>query len=239
MIIAFVVGGGISLVSLALDRAPYRETVAKLATIEKTLLDYRRAFYRIPCPARHNVDTNDVNYGYEWIDTATDRCRAAGAGMERDTTNGVYMGALPTRTLGIDDAYMVDGWGRHFSYIIDEKMARVAAFVDYPVDDSNAGAIEILGTNGTITTKAVYAILSVGKSGHGGRTPGGMRIDADSTNAAELENCQCDGDGFYVAMNRTLYQIDLNEKGGASPPFTGYDDVVVFKTRGTMRATNE
>ena len=51
VIIAVVVGGGMTIFSASLQKRQAQETQFKIKTIQKALLDYRMAYNRIPCPS--------------------------------------------------------------------------------------------------------------------------------------------------------------------------------------------
>ncbi|MDE3016029.1 MAG: type II secretion system protein [Pseudomonadota bacterium] len=65
VIIATVIVGGMTMFSAALQKRQLQETQAKLAAIQKALLDYRVAMNRIPCPADVTIAIGSANFGVE------------------------------------------------------------------------------------------------------------------------------------------------------------------------------
>ncbi len=65
VIIAVVVGGGMTMFSASLQKRQFQETQFKLKAIQKALLDYRMANNRIPCPADVTLALTDTNFGVE------------------------------------------------------------------------------------------------------------------------------------------------------------------------------
>lgn len=64
VIISVVMGGAMMIFNQSIDKQQVQETQLKMVAIQKALLDYRRAFNRIPCPAdaTQDMDTTSSNY---------------------------------------------------------------------------------------------------------------------------------------------------------------------------------
>ncbi len=74
VIISVIMGGVMMAFNQSLDQQQLVETQNKMAVIQKALLDYRRAFNRIPCPAdvTSNMDATSNNYyGVEAANSST------------------------------------------------------------------------------------------------------------------------------------------------------------------------
>jgi prepilin-type N-terminal cleavage/methylation domain-containing protein len=65
VIIAVVIGGGMTLFSASLQKREWQETQTKLKAIQTSLYDYRIANNRIPCPADVTLALTNQYFGYE------------------------------------------------------------------------------------------------------------------------------------------------------------------------------
>ncbi len=93
VIISVVMGGAMLLFNHSIDLRQIKETQVKMADIQKALLDYRRAFGRIPCPADATqiMDaTSSNNFGIEAANngTCTGGTPAANFSMAASTFTG-------------------------------------------------------------------------------------------------------------------------------------------------------
>jgi hypothetical protein len=84
-----------------------------------------------------------------------------------------------------------------------------------------------------LTYKALYALVSTGKNGHGGYvrnlTATSVRASSGSTNADEQDNCHCNSSAVPTSFNRIFVQkpkaIDYTSTSD------NFDDIARFKTR--------
>lgn len=239
LIIGVVLSGSVAVTSAMLTRRQADETEDKLAAIEKALLNYRRAFKRLPCPGDITIAPDAANFGMAAPDagTCTGSAPAANFGPASST---VVAGGLPTATLQLEDEYAVDGWGRKFLYAVDTQFTEADAFVNIPITDATTGAITVNDTTGAARTAVgAYAVVSFGPDKHGsfGRLGGAVRFDGDSANAQQLENCDCDDDAAATAFDSVFVQ---RATGGTPGALTdSFDDIVVFKTRQHLLAADD
>lgn len=144
----------------------------------------------------------------------------------------VSVGAVPVRSLGLDDSYANDGWGRRFTYHVSPSLcgnngrgttasaADLAATTDLAgcseTDyQSKSGNLVVTNTSSTVLTKsASYVLVSHGANGSGAFLPSGQKL-AQSANANEILN--------NAGTSTTTYV-----KGDQSSTF---DDLVVFATK--------
>ena len=260
VIVAFVVAGGLSLAVATVEKYPFEQTQKKLATIEKTMLNYRKSKDRLPCPAVITLAPGHANFGKEAEVPGNCTTGAAGARASFGPTANVVAGMIPTSTLQLPDDYAFDGWGRRFLYVVDNRITEVdtlgvGAFVRYSLADTSIGAITIKDLSNTNRTdKAIYAILSHGKNGHGAfPMQGGVeRVNANqdgtthNVGARELDNCDCGDDpnipayplsSPFPAIEHTFYQQPLVEDSAS--PANDFDDIITYKIRSNMRSDNE
>ena len=85
MIIGTVIAAGTALFSASLKQQQFKETQTKLAAIQKALLDFRRAYDRLPCPA--DVLTGMVGTTYAATDAAAGALFGAQARLWHNTAS--------------------------------------------------------------------------------------------------------------------------------------------------------
>lgn len=192
VIIAVVMAGGAITFVNAVQRRQLDDTSAKLAVLQKRLLDYRRTFMRLPCPADiKTYNTADAYFGRaarHAVLHASIGCHAPSDAapqvtyLYNITANGtapcsasehcIFGGMVPTKTLGLPDEYAFDGWGRRILYAVDSDFAKTDAFLvqsDVTADaSSDTTRITIQNTHAYNTTPAaIYVLISFGRDGHG------------------------------------------------------------------------
>ncbi|NBX04389.1 MAG: hypothetical protein EBR02_10105 [Alphaproteobacteria bacterium] len=234
LIIATVVGGGMVVFTASLDKQKDVETRGKMQVLQKALLDYRRAFNRIPCPANVQAAVSAAAYGAEY--TAGD---CSGTGSVTLGGTYFYLGMVPTKALRLPDDMAIDGWGRRIMYAVDNRMTG---------NTDNALPFETVAVNSDVTTptaritvndamaapitdKAVYVLLSYGENGDGAypRKGGATPIDTGSTNVNEQENTD----------NDTVFVQGANVSSDTSDRKKIFDDIVVYATRAQLFSPTE
>jgi prepilin-type N-terminal cleavage/methylation domain-containing protein len=245
LIIAVVVGSGAAMFSASVKQQQSKETLLKMQAIQKALLDYRRAFNRIPCPADLALPMTDANFGVEaWKDPSTPTSTSCNGGVPAATyTDGgtLYEGAVPVKTLKLPDDYVVDGWGRRFDYAADGTLTAYNAFDTVAVNDTQVRftIVPTITSVMTITSYPVYVLISYGEDGHGAFTREGSATILNTSNSDDQnENCDCDSSGNRNgAINSTFVQrpIEVNKD---NPDLT-FDDIVTYGARADLRSARE
>ncbi len=237
LIIGVVVGAGAFMLTESLQQKQIDETKAKMAHLQKTILDYRRTYNRLPCPAFQTAATDAAAYG-------TENC--GGAPPDLYGSGPVLSGMVPTKTLGLPDEYALDGWGRRMVYTIHTNYVAANAFLTIPVTDGTALITVRNAAGNPKTTMAVYVLLSYGKNGHGAfpRKGGTARVQAKSAqgtsgsvNVDELQNCHC-----TQAAAAALFDIIFVQKLPTQTPGSpqdSFDDIVTYQTRVDLRSATE
>jgi hypothetical protein len=242
-------------------------------------MNYRNNYGRLPCPADITQAENSAAFGTEVYTTAAGdgTCNNAGgttnrvnSGTDPDgpggtdpgatdplydatTASQVVQGAIPTKTLNIDDKYAYDSWGNKIFYALDKRITATNAFSTYLVGNSVVGAVVIksipnvsgVASTGTLanalTYKGLYALISTGKNGHGGYVRNiantSVVTSASSTNTDELDNCHCNSSATATAFNRIFVQKPKTQD--VTSYTDNFDDIVRFKTRFDMANTSE
>lgn len=222
-----------------------------LDVVENALLNYRINYGRLPCPADITVE-NENNFGVEIETLADGLCTGANfangiASTDPDNADPLYdsatatqivAGAIPVKALKIDNKYGYDPWNRKILYVVDRRATSSGAFVQYPLANTTIGGIVIKNVStdslaNAINYKAIYALVSAGKNGHGGyvRNPNASAIvyNASSTNTDELKNCHCSSSAVATTFDRIFVQ--KTRTAGSTTLTDNFDDVVRYKTR--------
>lgn len=200
----------------------------KMDMLEEALLAYRKANNRLPCPADATDIDDDSTYGIEVGTPGDGACTGA-----TKSSGNTAAGAIPTRTLGLSDDYMYDPWQRKITYFVDKRITAtdvLDATPTYALNDTTIGSITVNDAAGSaITSRAVVALISHGKNGHGAYLPSGSVLSSDSTNTDELENCDCTNSGAAAAFDSII--VMRPPSADASDLTNSYDDISRYSTR--------
>lgn len=238
VIIAVIAGGGATIFSASLQKQQLDETKQKLQVIQKALLDYRRAFNRIPCPARADILISAQYFGQE---TANPGTCMGGVPAANFSSGENVQGMVPTKTLGLPDEYALDGWGRRIFYAVDRRATTATtAFTTIAISDTTT-RFTVKDASGTsITTKAIYVLLSAGLNGHGAyQRNGAARINAGSTNTDEQDNCDCDDEAVATGLDGIFIQKLPTQDASDATVRNNFDDIVVYGLRRDLRSFTE
>lgn len=117
------------------------------------------------------------------------------------TRAGAVAGTIPTKTLGLDDSYAFDQWGRRITYTVDTRatnngtctaMEGLTSTSTTPNPTAAGGIVIRNGTSGSAIDQTMYAYISHGPDGHGAWPAQGStvanRINTGSTDADEQTN---------------------------------------------------
>ncbi len=246
LIVGVVMGGGMFMLAESVNQKQFNITKEKLAVLQQTLLDYRRAFNRLPCPADSTAGIDAAAFGRE-VTFAPGICIDPGIPVDAIYSVGnLFSGMIPTKTLGLPDDYAFDGWGRRMTYAVHLRYAALNAFTTWPITDATS-YIGIYNQAGNFKTpQAIYVIVSHGKNGHGAfpRGGGSVRVSAKgqgftgSTNTDELINCHCDATGAHTGLTTAFVQQPINSENTAQLQ-RSFDDLVVYATRVELRTLTE
>lgn len=110
VLIGLMVSGGLFAIGPVLERAHYNQTNASMDQIESALVLFAIRNNRLPCPADGHLGASAAaNYGIEQVST--------GAGIAAACPVAATNSVVPWITLGLDEGYSIDGWGRRISYV--------------------------------------------------------------------------------------------------------------------------
>ena len=206
-------------------------TQQRMEEIQKAIIWYRQINLRVPCPGSGALTIASVDYGRQAANPGT----CTGGGPAADFTGAnTAAGAVPTKTLGLADDFMYDGWGRKFTYAADVRATDTCATVTYDAQDSTFGLAVKDASGADRTAAAWYVLVSHGANGHGAFLTSGERYSAGSTNANEQTNCHCDEDAGASAMTNTFILRETTEVSG--DPRSRFDDLLVYAARQDIRS---
>lgn len=239
--IVLVIFGGIAAMSLTLgygwlDQERFNTSKVNIQTIEMAIDEYRKRNNRLPCPADLTMTNSNANFGVEASNPGA--CTGGAIVATTTTSANVVFGAIPATTLGIGKNVMQDNWGRLFVYYVDTRLTAEDALDERAggyIAMTNAAVGDIVvqdATGANRTNKAVYAILSHGKNGHGGYLPAnGVRLaSVVGADAAEAENCNCDD----TATTTGVAPYDNDNVLVQSMLGRTFDDIVVYRERSQL-----
>ena len=214
VIIAIVAGSALSVGITQNESIKVRETDLKIERIEKAITAFVALNKRLPCPANASLALNDDSLGIESINS--NECDATN--LEGNTDYS--MGTIPVKALSIPTEFMFDGWGRRFTYVVDNDFASSSTNNNFVTND--AGSIIVRSNNTNRTNQAVYVLISHGADGKESwpRNGGNRTSTADgATEAEEISNSHVNTtpafDNIFVMMSQTDF----------------FDDTVIFKTK--------
>lgn len=232
IVIGIITAIGASMGRGKVDEAKEIQTSVKLEKIHEAMAAFRERNERLPCPAPQAIIEGDVNYGAEAANSG--RCTGGTPAIDAayiDAAGAVAEGAVPFKTLGLTEEYMIDGWGRRFTYAVARRYTQQEAFEVLEMYERCGGITVRDGTDTDRTTTAAYAVLSHGQEGHGAFTKAGLRFSADSTSAFQQQNCNCNAAGVFDGSYEPVYYQAMGLVSGTG----GFDDIVQFKERWQMQ----
>jgi len=206
IIAGIMMTAGIAITKTQLDQSRYNATATNLKTIKNRMALHRTRKGAYLCPAIRDLPLDDANFGI--ADTSADCNNTVSAGAD------VRIGTIPTRTLGIPDAMMFDGYGNRLTYAVSTDLTNAITF------DKDQGKVEIKDSRGEDVVDAHFVIVSHGKNGRGSYKSDGSKHP--------LDNCSNNNDGLDVENcndEQTFRKtINFSNKTGA----TYFDDLVSY-----------
>lgn len=255
VIIGFIASSAIS-VAISNDYTSKRdETESKLDRIEEALAGYVSSTHKLPCPADGTIAISNSLFGLEKNDGATPPVCSANF-----SSGNVRAGVVPTRTLGLPDDFMFDGWGRRIDYAVDYRFANsdvtntgcasLPATSTLCFRDTSAGSITVNDAAASArTASAVYILISHGENGHGAypKNGGSTRVNGfppgspyrnATASANEITNANLANDGTTVPGYGTTFVMrdytrvdDGTTSDGTSATRIYFDDQVRFRDK--------
>ncbi|MBA8666869.1 hypothetical protein H1Q59_03055 [Holosporaceae bacterium 'Namur'] len=201
-------------------------TIHRMNTINDALTRFAAMNGRLPCPASPTAIPSSSIYGMESrTNDAYFICNAPNI-IESSPVMRLFLGAVPTRTLGLPDEYMIDGWGNKLEYSPSPYL-----YKNYNEDTlgnylGTDAIIVVNNENGTaIENNAAYVIISRGANGYGAYSAYSSNRNAypPASLPIEQENSECYGGTCGLRRDNGIYQIANNT--------TSSDDILVYKNK--------
>ena len=233
ILIGLIVSGGLFAFTPMLQKARINQTNASLDQVESALELFVIRNSRLPCPADGSITingANKANYGIELGGGANGSCTAALA-------NSV----IPWKTLGLDEAYSLDGWATRLSYWPSGVLATsnsltgsttmIRAGTVYPTGPfltlTDVVSSQIV-TPPSVNDEAAYVLVSHGRSQWYGWNKVGVQIQPTLTEADKA--CNSDPTNAACAFSGTFTS---GGPVGTYPPLantTYFDDIVRWRS---------
>jgi hypothetical protein len=227
------------------QNSKYSATNSNLDAIEAAILAFVSANGYLPCPALHNGTVSGGTFGiasgscatgtapsgiYGMLGTNFTSQNRIGGGTATKTTNeDIWVGVVPTRTLGLPDSMMYDGFGNRITYAIPRMLGRSASeFSQYStqfqqiiqISDASNNIVNPPSTSSTTPNPIAYVLLSHGANSSGANTFSGG-VTTCPTTGADRNNC-----GYISSPTfNTFYDTPFNDLSA-----NYFDDVVRWKT---------
>lgn len=201
--LGFFITSGMQLYNIWREQQVPRDTDRNIHAIQHALQVFLAENGRLPCPARLDAPLDSPTFGRE----ISENCAEAGSVAGTFRAPGredrmVRTGAIPVRTLNIDDNYAFDGFRRRLVYAVTE----VYASADPPLNQDR-GAITVKDASGnhasSMPANLVYTLLSMGADARGAYTFHGGLAEPCNPNAKGGVNCAFGGE-FVNSIHRSF-----------------------------------
>ncbi len=205
-IIVLLLGSILVPLATQVEQRQISDTQKTLDEIREALIGYAVANGNLPCP-----------------DTGTDGAEnvTGGTGVCTVIAGGIAAGRLPYTDLGLGNS---DLWGNRYTYVVNAVYAQRIPAAPFAL--SSAGtSVRVCTTQActtTLSTTAVFAVISHGKNGAGAINFLTNAANAASASADEQDNYNADADVVYRPQ----------QSGGAAA--SEFDDIVVWLSRYTL-----
>jgi prepilin-type N-terminal cleavage/methylation domain-containing protein len=193
VIISLMTAGSMTIGKVVVNRTEYKVTDQKLDELKESLAFFYSLHGRLPCPSSLTLKSGDSDFGREVQDGACKDYTTAVDGAERiETSSGsgvfIWVGALPTRDMILQDPMMKDEFNNRILYAVMEGLTSSADF------DSASGEIIVNdGTGVDIATDVAFVLLSHGDDGKGATSYLGFASAKTCTGSQrDVENCNGD-----------------------------------------------
>lgn len=234
VIVGLLSAAAVTILGSRLDTEKYNVTKEKIEVITEALNRFYAANSRLPCPAQGTLKLGDSDFGQSIYSSGTgvdkgcdisnpsntsaiadNHATNTPAGTSSVDVGGgkwIRQGTVPTRTLGLADAMMYDGYGNKFTYAVTEKFTSNAVNGSIVINDGISSS--------PVTTSAAFIIVSHGKDAKGAYSSAGtIGVDCNLLDGKDKENC--DRDAVFTETQTNDLQRD---SVGWYDDITGWED---------------
>lgn len=234
VIMGFILSGSLSAIQIGIKKAEIKTTNKNLEESYNAIGSFLRTNKRLPCPSPIRLTQDSDNFGLE--SRSANGC----------TGNGIYSsgrvvyGMVPTRSLGISDAYGIDGYGNKIAYIVDERLT--TNYITNPDPD-----LESSESFGTLSDQQNISISQISPSGirrvlhndvaivlisYGENMYGAFPSDQSSQRERSVNDVEKDNDICSTCGSATNFDSNFVFRDMSSS--ATIDDVVIFKRRSQL-----
>ena len=211
-VIGLISGLSLSVGKTMLGVSAIEGTQERLDVIDSALNLFQLKYKRYPCPALPADPPTSATYGQEVTGGCVTACPAG-----LTCSNNAVIGAVPFKTLQINEEIAYDSWDGKIAYAVDKNNTESSG--------SNLGSIPIQDINGNEITfspvlgDAIFVLVSHGTDGKGAYSKSATLVQACGAVGKDVENCN--GDDVFVDSRLRLGDIAANY----------YDDLVRWETQ--------
>ncbi|MDG1287244.1 MAG: hypothetical protein P8P30_06720 [Rickettsiales bacterium] len=218
-IIALVLGMSLTVGDKHVEKENVRNSWNELQVIKKSLALFGERYGRLPCPAPIDAARATATYG---VSPAAADCDATPpSGITHVAAPAMKIGAVPFKTLGLNEPMISDDWGNRYVYVVDD--ASITAFT---ADSTGVLTVNDRGSN-PITTGAAFVVYTTGKTGRGGTDEDNLTTSACTAGYLDTANCDAATAGTYIDSSiresdtDTLFYDDMLVWGKPDSIFNG------------------
>ncbi|NBR95743.1 MAG: type II secretion system protein [Proteobacteria bacterium] len=236
-IMSILMMGVASIVSSSMKKAQKNETQEKMQIIYNSMGKFLLRNQRLPCPARLNLAESSAGYGSDESITNGD-CNNSSRIFSSNTSGNIniFVGAVPTTTLGLSSDMAKDEFGNKITYIISKNATIATTATIFPGNNFSFGSTTTaydnqvltvleyannpVTTDRTITGQAIFALIS-----HGNNQNCAYPANGVSPNSS----CPINNEEINSSKKYTANFTDKNIIYSSTNP--NFDDIVLFKTK--------
>ena len=257
VIIGIIIYMLLAVTTAQLEQGRIKTTQDKLIKIQNALIVFYGINNRLPCPANGLALNTDSAYGKEQASTddagpdskyGTVTCTANLSDVAEPATT-VYIGTIPTRSLGLSDDIMVDSWGGRFTYAVSKHCVdpdnwslnnTYKCSNQFTVGGVTTGAITVDGDSISILgpgpqtwpVNTAYIVISHGKDQIGAyNRAGNLKQGTAGSSLPENVNANYNTPGNVGLVagigNTSYYDLPINN---GDIPGNYYDDLTIWNT---------
>jgi len=232
-IMSILMMGVASIVSASMKKAQKNETQEKMQIIYNSMGKFLLRNQRLPCPASLNLAESSAGYGSDESITNGD-CN--NSSQIFSSGNNIFVGAVPTTTLGLSSDMAKDEFGNKITYIISKNATIATTATIFPGNNFSFGstttdyANQVLTvleyannpvtTDRTITGQAIFALISHGNNQNCAYPANGVSPNSSCPINNEAINSSNKYNTNFTDRNIIYSSINPN-----------FDDIVLFKTK--------
>jgi type II secretory pathway pseudopilin PulG len=228
LIIAILIGGGITVSTTAINNAKIKTTKDRMAEIYQALGNYLLVNKKLPCPAAMTQKKSSGGASYGAVVGTDGSCAGGGVYSSANATGLVY-GALPIKALGLASDMAEDGFGNKFAYVVTTSFTATSGYSKnnyglIEINENQGSAIQAILPASSSSDKAVFAIIS-----YGSNQLGAFSANSDVANTMASDVAESDND--LRSFSSPSFDFDFYAQDKSSENF---DDLIFYKNRNAM-----